>query len=159
MHTGDTGTGKEPTIFDAICFALFGRKIVGQLRRQHDAKWFCKARHENFCSFWRFMYKDKRFTVERNPSYERPKLRSEGFKQRTGKCYFDTIRWASRYWRLAAVTTEIESILGINKNQFLQITWFAPRWFLRLLLANNAERSAIFRKFYGTEDMSDFKMS
>ena len=142
LVTGDTGAGKT-TIFDAICFALFGEMSgvyrEGSMMRSD----FAKAETKTFVSL-EFLYKDKKYCVERNPAYERPKLRSEGFTKELPGATLNLPdgRVVSSF---GSVTSEIEKILGINKSQFSQIAMIAQGDFLRLLLADNKDRSAIFR--------------
>ena len=80
LITGETGAGKT-TIFDAICFALYGtasgsERESRQFRSQYltDSTAETKVRLE-------FLDNGKRYLVERNPAYERQKQR--GTK---GKC-------------------------------------------------------------------------
>lgn len=148
LVTGDTGAGKT-TIFDAICFALFGEMSgvyrEGSMMRSD----FAKAETKTFVSL-EFLYKDKKYCVERNPAYDRPKLRSEGFtKELPGATL--TLPDGRVISSFGSVTAEIEKILGINKNQFSQIAMIAQGDFLRLLLADNKDRSAIFRKVFNTD--------
>lgn len=154
LITGDTGAGKT-TIFDAICFALFGENSGTTREGSMMRSDFAKADTKTFVNL-EFMYKDKRYTVERNPSYERPKLRSEGLTKELANASLICAE-GRVVTGVAAVTAEIESILGINKNQFSQIAMIAQGDFLRLLLANNAERSAIFRKVFGTDLYEQFQ--
>ena len=148
LVTGDTGAGKT-TLFDAICFALYG-EASGSIRDTSMMRSdFAKPDTKTFVRL-DFMYKNKFYAVERNPAYERPKTRGEGFtkEQPNATLYFPDGRVISNY---SSVTTEIENILGINKNQFSQIAMIAQGDFLKLLLADNKDRSAIFRKVFGTE--------
>ena len=156
LVTGDTGAGKT-TIFDAICFALFGEMSgvyrEGSMMRSD----FAKAETKTFVAL-EFLYKDKKYCVERNPAYERPKLRSEGFTKELPGATLNLPdgRVVSSF---GTVTTEIEKILGINKNQFSQIAMIAQGDFLRLLLADNKDRSAIFRKVFSTDLYERFQVA
>ncbi len=156
LVTGDTGAGKT-TIFDAICFALFGEMSgvyrEGSMMRSD----FAKAETKTFVSL-EFLYKDKKYCVERNPAYERPKLRSEGFTKELPGATLNLPdgRVVSSF---GTVTSEIEKILGINKNQFSQIAMIAQGDFLRLLLADNKDRSAIFRKVFSTDLYERFQVA
>jgi len=81
LITGDTGAGKT-TIFDAICYALFGEasgnnREPAMLRSQYaaeDAPTEVELTFENA---------GKVYTVKRNPEYLRRKKRGEGFASRS----------------------------------------------------------------------------
>ena len=74
LITGDTGAGKT-TIFDAICFALYG-EVSGHLRDKSQVR--CKYAQPGTDTFVQmtFAYRGEEYTVKRNPEYERPKKRS-----------------------------------------------------------------------------------
>ncbi len=155
LVTGDTGAGKT-TIFDAICFALFG-EMSGKYRDGSMMRSdFAKADTKTYVNL-EFIYKGKTYCVERNPAYERPKLRSEGFTKELSNATlnFPDGRVVSSF---GSVTLEIEKILGINKNQFSQIAMIAQGDFLRLLLADSKDRSAIFRKVFSTDFYERFQI-
>ncbi len=73
LITGDTGAGKT-TIFDAICFALYG-EVSGHLRDKSQVR--CKYAKPGTDTFVQmtFVYRGEEYTVKRNPEYERPKKR------------------------------------------------------------------------------------
>jgi len=148
LVTGDTGAGKT-TIFDAICFALFGEMSgvyrEGSMMRSD----FAKAETKTFVSL-EFLYKGKKYCVERNPAYDRPKLKREGITTESAGATL-TLPDGRVISKFGSVTSEIEKILGINKDQFSQIAMIAQGDFLRLLLADNKDRSAIFRKVFNTD--------
>src|SRR5699024_6580761 len=55
------------------------------------------------------------------------------------------------------VTKEIERIIGLDKNQFVQIAMIAQGDFLKLILATTQERSVIFRKIFKTDMYQKFQ--
>ncbi len=77
LITGDTGAGKI-TIFDAIVFALYGEasgenREAGMFRSKY-AKDETPTEVELI-----FEYSGKIYGIKRNPEYDRPKSRGEGF--------------------------------------------------------------------------------
>ena len=77
LITGDTGAGKT-TIFDAITYALYG-EASGNTR---DVNMFRSKYAEPSTPTeveLTFEYAQKIYTVKRNPEYDRPKARGEGY--------------------------------------------------------------------------------
>ncbi|SHI49824.1 exonuclease SbcC [Butyrivibrio fibrisolvens DSM 3071] len=148
LITGDTGAGKT-TIFDAICFALYGEPS-GSSR---DPKMFrCKYSEGSVPTFVElvFSYHGKEYRVKRNPEYERPALRGGGttVQKADAELFFPDGR--EPVTKTSEVTKEIEKIIGLSKDQFTQIAMIAQGDFMKLLLSDTAERSKIFRQIFMT---------
>ena len=77
LITGDTGAGKT-TIFDAIAYALYG-EASGDVRRSDMFR--SKYAREETPTYveYTFEYQGKRYVVRRNPEYQRPKGRGNGY--------------------------------------------------------------------------------
>ena len=146
LITGDTGSGKT-TIFDAISFALFGeasgsRRENGSFRSDFaldDVKTFVELE---------FIHKDVLYMVERFPRYIRKKKRGEGLTSVGGDAsliYLDMVVTGEKN-----VTEKCVEILGMNANQFKQISMIAQGEFLELLLAKAKDRATIFRHIFDT---------
>ena len=149
LITGDTGAGKT-TIFDAICFALFG-EASGENR---DASMFRSKYADKDTPTeveLRFSHAGKEYTVNRNPEYMRPAKKGDGYTKQVAdaKLYLPDGKVITK---LKSVTQEIESILGINKDQFSQIAMLAQGDFMKLLLADTKERMEIFRELFKTQN-------
>lgn len=147
LITGDTGAGKT-TIFDAICYALFGEpsgdsRDASMLRSKY-ADPDTPTEVELL-----FAHNGKEYRVVRNPEYERPAKRGEGFtKQVANAClYMPDGRVVTK---VKDVTVEVEKLLGINREQFSQIAMIAQGDFKKLLLADTKQRQEIFRKLFKT---------
>lgn len=147
LITGDTGAGKT-TIFDAVCFALFGEasgdvRGTGSLRSDYAA-----PSQESLVSFT-FLQNGKEYCVTRNPAYQRPRLRGQGTTLQAAGASLNlpdgTIIEGEK-----EVTRRIETILGLDRSQFKQTSMIAQGEFLKLLLADTKKRSEIFRKIFGT---------
>ena len=76
LITGDTGAGKT-TIFDAITYALYDHSSSG-IREGSMLR--CKYADDKTPTFveLEFEVHGVRYTVRRNPEYQRPKARGEG---------------------------------------------------------------------------------
>ncbi|MBR3161386.1 MAG: SMC family ATPase [Bacilli bacterium] len=146
LITGDTGSGKT-TIFDAICFALFGVASGSNRLKSSFRSDFASSDRKTFVKLI-FLHKGIKYEIERSPSYIRKKLRGEGYTQVSGDAnlvYLDKVVTGD-----ANVTNECVSILGMSSSQFKQISMLAQGEFLKLLLAKPGDRADIFRKIFDT---------
>ena len=148
LITGDTGAGKT-TIFDAITFALYG-EASGDNRS--PSMFRSKYADEDTPTFveLEFLYGGKKYKVKRNPEYFRPAKRGEGLKKQAADAEL-TLPDGPPVTKKNEVDKAIRDIVGIDKNQFLQISMIAQGDFMKLLLADTESRTAIFRKIFKTE--------
>lgn len=148
LITGDTGAGKT-TIFDAIAFALFGaasgdNRTPDMLRSKY-------ANPETPTEVELvFDYAGKTYTIRRNPEYERPAKRGDKFVLQKADAEL-TMPDGRVFTKPREVNTEIQSILGVDREQFSQIAMIAQGEFRRLLQAGTKERIEIFRSIFKTE--------
>ena len=147
LITGDTGAGKT-TIFDAITFALYG-EASGQNRKAAMLRSKYAAPETPTEVELTFLYGGKEYFVKRNPEYERPKSRGEGFTSEKANA---TLRYPDGrvIAKLKDVNSAIEEIMGVDRVQFTQIAMIAQGDFLKLLLATTDERKKIFQKIFRT---------
>jgi exonuclease SbcC len=147
LITGDTGAGKT-TIFDAIAFALFG-EASGSIRTAETLRSDFASPETETCVQLTFIHKNKTYLIKRNPGYERPKKRGDGFTQENADATLQlpdgTIISGYR-----DVTNKVVDLLGINYGQFKQIAMIAQGEFLQLLHADSKERGDIFRRVFNT---------
>lgn len=146
LITGDTGAGKT-SIFDAISFALFGEVSGSNRPIQSVRSDFAEIDAETLVEL-EFMHKNKTYKILRNPSYEKPKKKGEGFTKKTADASleYDDVVIAG----IKNVDAKIEEILGINAKQFKQIAMLAQGEFLKILFAESKDRTEIFRKIFDT---------
>ena len=149
LITGDTGAGKT-TIFDAISFALFGdasgdnreAKMLRSKLAEPDVPTYVELVFE---------YNGKQYTVKRNPEYERLSKRGEGTTKQTADASLTLPDGKNPISKVNEVTSYIEELFGINRNQFSQIAMIAQGEFQKLLNADSKDRREIFRKLFRTE--------
>ena len=148
LITGDTGAGKT-TLFDAITFALYGEpsgdnRETAMLRSKYaDRTTPTEVELVFSCG-------EKGYRIRRNPEYDRPKARGEGFT--TEKAGAELIFEDGHViTKLKEVNSAMIEILGIDRGQFTRIAMIAQGDFLKLLLASTDERKRIFRKIFHTD--------
>lgn len=148
LITGDTGAGKT-TIFDAITYALYGEPSG---KNREVSMFRSKYADESTPTEVElvFSYRDKEYTVKRNPEYEREAKRGGGTTKQSANAeiiYPD----GKVITKIKDVDNAIKDIIGIDRDQFRQIAMIAQGDFLKLLIAPTKERMEIFRHIFKTE--------
>ena len=146
LITGDTGAGKT-TIFDAICFALYG-EASGSNRSKPD---FFRSKYADpetptFVEL-EFICRGEKYTIRRNPEYERPQKYRKN-EMTTQKA--DVTLWMpdGKVIPKARVKEMVKEIMGVDKSQFCAIAMIAQGDFQKLLTARTDERQKIFRQIF-----------
>lgn len=145
LVTGDTGAGKT-TIFDAICYALYGEpsgpnRDEKMLRSKYvDEKTHTKV---SFC----FSVKNKKYLVERIIKGGKTGSKEVQLTTPEGKIYSKSTE----------VGKAVVDILGLTKEQFTQIAMIAQGEFQKFLLADSNDKKKIFTKIFRTGKFSDFQ--
>ena len=148
LITGDTGAGKT-TIFDAITYALFGEASGNQREPSMFRSKYAKAETPTEVVL-KFSYREKVYTIRRNPEYKRPKTRGKGdtFEKAAAELHYPN---GNIVTKLKDVNAAVEDILGIDRHQFTQIGMIAQGDFQKLLFAPTEERKKIFQKIFHTK--------
>ncbi len=148
LISGDTGAGKT-TIFDAICFALYGEtsghyRDTKNLRSQYAA-----PGTKSYVDFY-FTHQGEEYRIYRQPGYLRAKQRGEGLIEEKEKavlyCGAETPQEGK-----TQVDRRIKELLSISFEQFKQIAMIAQGEFWELLNASTQERTEILRTIFMTE--------
>ena len=146
--TGNTGAGKT-TIFDAINFALYGEASGSDREAKSLRSDFADPQTPTEVELW-FSLREKDYYVKRTPVYIKPKQRGEGFVENKPSAEIKLPK-DKTITGVNQVTKEVESILGITKEQFKQLVMIPQGEFKKLLNAKSDEKEDIFRKIFGTE--------
>ena len=148
LISGDTGAGKT-TIFDAICFALFGKTSGSYRDTKNLRSEYAKADTPSFVDFY-FSHQGRQYHVWRQPSYERKKLRGSGVIQEDEKAVLYE-EGKIPVEGLTKVNTALRDLLGIDDKQFKQIAMIAQGEFWDLLNAKTDKRTEILRTIFMTD--------
>lgn len=148
LITGDTGAGKT-TIFDAVTYALFGEasgmvRETGMFRSKYASPAVPTFVELVFC------YRDKVYTVRRNPEYLRPAKKGHGTAVQKAEAQLN-LPDGRVVTKTKEVNDAVKEILGIDCAQFTQIAMIAQGDFLKLLLAPTEDRKKIFRQIFRTQ--------
>ena len=153
LVTGDTGSGKT-TLFDAIVFALYGEtgsennKKSGDELRSQFADEAVQPMVELIFSEMNGA-QEEIYTVQRIPRHRRAKKRGSGYVNESEKVTLwmpDGTEYPTK-----ETNEKLESMIGLNKRQFMQVVMIAQGEFMELLRAKSDDKKVIFRKLFGTE--------
>lgn len=156
LIAGRTGAGKS-SILDAVCFGLYGsvpRYESGDKRLRSD---HC-APEDLSEVVVEFSTTAGRYRVTRSPEYQRPAKRGGGMTTQAAAAALD--EWIDGAWigvatRARDVAGELDAILQLTREQFLQVILLAQNRFARFLLADSRERQALLRRLFATERFED----
>ncbi len=148
LITGDTGAGKT-TIFDAITYALYGEPSgVNRVSNMFRSK-YAKDDIPTYVEL-DFEYMGEIYHIKRIPEYMRLSKKGDGLTNQKAEAEL-ILPDGKVITKLKDVTSKVEEIIGIDKNQFTQISMIAQGEFLKLLLATTEDRKKIFREIFDTK--------
>lgn len=158
LIAGRTGAGKS-SVLDGVCFALYGSvpRYEGTDRRLRSDH--CALEDPTSVSL-EFSTGGRRLLLTRSPEYERPKRRGIGMaKEPHGAELFEWVdgRWIGRAARAVDVGHEIDELLGLSKQQFLQVILLAQNRFAEFLLAGSDDRQKLLRRLFGTRTYEGYQ--
>lgn len=149
LISGPTGSGKT-TIFDGICYALYGTasgnlrtpKMMRSTYAEPDVKTFVELT---------FLSHGKEYRISRRPEQEVNKVSGSGTTVRPSEVSLEILDGGSTvYTGKREVEEKIKEIIGLDANQFRQVTMIAQGEFLKVLNSTTEERMEIFSKVFKT---------
>lgn len=147
LISGDTGAGKT-TIFDAICFALYGTSSGTYRDTKNLRSEYANDSTESFVDFY-FTHQGQSYHIKRYPSYERKKQRGQGviLEKEKAELYCNS---DAPIEGISQVNNAINEILHIDDKQFKQIAMIAQGEFWNLLNSKTEQRTEILRTIFQT---------
>lgn len=159
LITGDTGAGKT-TIFDAIVFALYGQassiynKKDGLLLQSQFAS-MEKVPKVEFTFAESVAENAPIYKIRRVPRHLRPMKRQNNAKNDTNlvadKGFTELVMPDGSEYIEKDIDEKIEEIVGLTREQFMQVAMIAQGEFMELLRAKTDDKKEIFRKLFNTE--------
>ncbi|MBE6666021.1 MAG: SMC family ATPase [Ruminococcaceae bacterium] len=149
LITGTTGAGKT-SIFDAITYALYDKPSGDARDSSMFRSKYALPTAETYVEL-EFICNGKKYTIRRSPEYECMGTRKSGNILRHPKAELFLPDGTPIAKNKKEVNQAIVDIIGIDRNQFLQIAMIAQGDFLKLLLAKTEERKTIFRQIFKTQ--------
>ncbi|PGL73461.1 AAA family ATPase [Bacillus sp. AFS055030] len=150
--TGPTGAGKT-TIFDGICFALFG-EASGENRNDQTMLRSHFADDELYTSVeLTFELKGNHYHIFRQKGHQKKQNKSiTGDKIEFYKIENEEkVPYCQEFNKTSIVNKKVEELLGINADQFKQIVLLPQGEFRKLLVSDTKEKEEILRKIFRTE--------
>ncbi|ASK63393.1 hypothetical protein CFK37_15120 [Virgibacillus phasianinus] len=159
LITGPTGAGKT-TIFDAICYALYGR-ASGSDRDQDSLRSHFATLDDQTEVQFHFALNRKEYIVSRSPKQYKKKERGEGYTDDPPKAVLYEVRDGEKvllYSRIKEVNETLENKLGFDYEQFRKMILIPQGEFRKLISENSKEREAVLQNIFHTyfyERMTD----
>ncbi len=151
LITGPTGSGKT-SIFDALCFALYGQ-ASGEHRRVDSLRSHFAADDVLTEVELEFAVRGQRYLIHRIPRQERPKQYGSGTTIQQHQVSLAALDSKEpELVGVTEVTSAVEELIGLNLIQFRQIMMLPQGEFSRLLVADSQEREQILSRLFDTAD-------
>lgn len=151
LISGKTGSGKT-TIFDGICYALFGETSGNERTPQQMRSSFAQPREKTRVQL-KFEHQGKMYMITREPKYDY--LNAKGgtsTHQAKQVLEYDGVNGKSEILtKTSDIKNFIEDLLHLNVKQFTQIVLLPQQQFRKFLAADSADKEKVLRQVFGTE--------
>ena len=151
LISGKTGSGKT-TIFDGICYALFGETSGNERTPQQMRSSFAQAREKTVVQL-KFEHQGKEYTITREPKYDyvNAKGGTSSHQAKQMLKYDDVNGEQETLTKTSDIKSFIEDLLHLNAKQFTQIVLLPQQQFRKFLAADSADKENVLRQVFGTE--------
>ncbi|MGS0679797.1 AAA family ATPase [Shewanella sp. 125m-7] len=154
LINGPTGAGKT-TLLDAICFALYG-KTTGDEREGSQMR--CDLAPDSLLTEVTFSFAlgDKQYRIRRVPEQQRAKKSGDGYTVQKPEAQLyhidnDGVEHLLVASKVSEATAEIETLTGLDADQFRQVMVLPQGKFRELLMADSKDREKIFSQLFQTQ--------
>ncbi|MBM6613914.1 SMC family ATPase [Desemzia sp. RIT804] len=152
LIAGKTGSGKT-TLFDGICFALFGKTNGSNREPKEMRSTFANSKETTSVTFT-FHAQNKRYEIVRSPAQTLLKLKGEGTREVPAKASIRVFNEEGtelqQVTKISEVDALIEEVVQLTCDQFRQIVMIPQGEFRRFLNADSGDKENILRKLFGT---------
>ena len=147
LVTGPTGSGKT-SIFDAICFALFGKTSSGE-REAKDLQ--SQHRQDDMPTEVVLVFEVRGAEYKVVRGFKRTKKRGTGVYEFSGNQTVELeIPNEPAITNLRAADSKLQEILGLDFDKFTKIVMLAQNKFQKFLTADSKDRSQLFASIFDT---------
>ncbi|MDQ0735386.1 AAA family ATPase [Arthrobacter agilis] len=158
LLNGPTGAGKS-SVLDAVCFALYGsvpgaRQAAKRLRSDHAAESLAPE------VALEFSIADRRFRVVRSPAWDRPSRRGSGTTTEQARTLLSEhigSDWVQKSARNDEAGHELQSLLGMDKEQFTKVVMLPQGEFAAFLRADAKPRRELLQRLFSTTRFEDLE--
>ncbi|AUZ87419.1 SMC family ATPase [Arthrobacter agilis] len=158
LLNGPTGAGKS-SVLDAVCFALYGsvpgaRQAAKRLRSDHAAESVAPE------VSLEFSVADRRFRVVRSPAWDRPARRGNGTTTEQARTLLSErvdAEWVQKSARNDEAGLELQSLLGMDKEQFTKVVMLPQGEFAAFLRADAKPRRELLQRLFSTTRFEDLE--
>lgn len=152
LISGKTGSGKT-TIFDALCYSLFGetsgRDRDGKMLRSDFA-----APGELTRVSLLFSHGDRQYLVTREPAQLIPKKKGEGYREHKTKATLKVYageKEIDELTKIPKVNQAVKTLLHLDADQFAQIVLLPQGKFRKFLMSDSNRKEKVLRNLFGTQ--------
>ena len=156
LIAGETGVGKT-SILDAIAYALYNKTPRWD---NVSAAGASNAVRSDFCGvddptevIVEFETNGREFRVTRSPEFDRPKKNGVGTTRQNARIVVEVLEgdtWVGKATKEREAAELVQSLLKLNKDEFLQVIMLAQGRFQEFLLATSEQRLELLSKLFGT---------